>query len=66
MKIEVRGYKKGYKAQIIENAKEIIDNCNVWLEQDKHGEYLSSDERDWYRFEKETIQCLLDIINERI
>ena len=63
MKIEVRGFKKGYKEQMIKNAYEIIDNCNAWLE-DKNLEYTSSEERDWFKFEKDTIYGLLRIINE--
>lgn len=64
MKLRVKGYKKSYKAQIIKNAYEIIDNCNAWLE-DKNLEYTSSEEQEWFQFEKDTICGLLSIINEK-
>lgn len=51
------------KEELLKNAQELIDNCNCWLE-DENGEYTSSEEQEWFQFEKETIQGLLNLIEE--
>lgn len=60
MKIKKR-YSNSYKAQLKRQAKDIIDNCNCWLE----DENTSEGTKEWFKFEKETIQGLLKVIERR-
>lgn len=46
--------------EIIKNAKEMIYNAECWIDDE---EYSGAEEREWAKFEKETIEGLLDLYN---
>ena len=47
--------------EIIKNEKEMIDNAECWIDDE---EYSGAEEREWAKFEKETIEGLLDLYNK--
>lgn len=47
--------------EIIKNAKEMIYNAECWIDDE---EYSGAEEREWAKFEKETIEGLLDLYNK--